>query len=281
MKNSTIGRISDKFLTNYFLLLHMIVDCHCHLDHKWFSEDIDAVIKRAEKAGVKAIIQNGIDKQTNRITLELANKYEIVKAALGMYPQSSLKRETDNIDSAHPFEQYDVDSEIDFIRSQKDKIIALGEVGLDYKETDERAEQQDAFRKILNLAKEINKPVIVHSRKAEADVLDIIDKSKYNKIVLHCFSGKKKLMERAIKRGYFFTIPTCVVRSQQFQMLVDMLPLRQMLTETDAPYLSPFKDQRNEPAYIIEAIQKIAEIKKMDVKEIKNTIFMNYQGLFS
>jgi TatD DNase family protein len=263
----------------------MIVDCHCHLDHKYFENDLDEVIKRAEIAGIKAIIQNGIDKKTNRISLEIAKKYKIVKVALGMYPLDALRKETEQENlhnqSDYRFTPYDIDEEIQFIRQNKDNIVAIGEVGLDYKETDKQNDQKKTFQKIIELSKEINKPIIVHSRKAESDVIDMLEKNKMKRVILHCFSGKKKLIEKAIKNKYYFTIPTCVVRSQQFQMLVEMLPLRQMLTETDAPYLSPFKDQRNEPAYIIEAIKKIAEIKKMDEKEIKNTIFMNYQYLFS
>ena len=104
--------------------------------------------------------------------------------------------------------------------------------------------------------------------------------SSAKKVVLHCFCGKKGLIKKAEDKGYYFSVPTNIVRAHNFQHLVDKVNISRILTETDAPYLSPYKDRRNEPAFIVESIKKIAEIKKMQIEEVEKNIYMNYQGLF-
>ena len=145
---------------------------------------------------------------------------------------------------------------------------------------DNKKEQLTLFEKMISLAEKLNKPIIVHSRKAEEDTIEILQSSKLKKIIMHCFTGKKKLVKKINNNGWFLTIPTCVVRSQQFQDIAKETPINQLFCETDAPYLSPFRDMRNEPAFIIESYKKLAEIKKMDLKEVINNIWMNYQRTF-
>ncbi|MBD3310210.1 hypothetical protein GF351_03245, partial [Candidatus Woesearchaeota archaeon] len=141
--------------------------------------------------------------------------------------------------------------------------------------------QKIVLRAMLDLAKRIDRPVVVHTRKAEADVMEILEDYKDDlKIVLHCFCGKKKLVRKAANRGYFFSIPTNIVKNDQFQLMTEIVNINQILTETDAPYLSPFKGKRNEPAFIAETIKKIAEIKGFEEQEVKNNIFLNYQKVF-
>lgn len=258
----------------------MLVDVHAHLDHPLLEKRLDEVIKNAKAAGVKSIITNGINPETNRKTLEIAKKYDIVKAALGIYPQDALKRETS--DETYPigFTEYDADKEIEFIEKHKKQIVAIGEVGLDYHNGSEKEKQKKIFEKIIELSKRIDKPLIVHSRKAEEDVIALLEKHGAKKVVMHCFSGNKKLVQRVSKNGWTFSIPTNVVRAENFQSIVKEVPLSQILTETDAPYLSPFKDKTNEPAHITESIKKIAEIKGMTTQDVAQNIYMNYQKLF-
>ena len=138
-----------------------------------------------------------------------------------------------------------------------------------------RALQEFAFREFLMLAKELEIPAIIHSRKAEQDVIRIIKEINYKKVVLHCFTGKKSLIKDY--KGYF-SIPAIILRSTHFQQLVKIVPLTRLLTETDSPYLSPFKDKPNEPANVVLTVKKIAEIK--GIEEPEKIIFMNYQRLF-
>ncbi|MFH1439876.1 MAG: TatD family hydrolase [Candidatus Woesearchaeota archaeon] len=253
----------------------MLVDVHAHLYTKQYKDDIDEVIKRAENAGVKAIIAAGVDPDTNRRTLELADRYDIVKVALGIYPPDALEKETNKKLS------FDVDEELKFIESKKKEIIAISEFGLDYNYSNENKKMQmEIFVKHLKLAKKINKPIVVHSRKAEADVINILENEKMKKVVLHCFCGKNKLVKKAIEQGWSFSIPTNIVKSQQFQDNVGIIPLPQLLTETDSPFLSPYQGMRNEPAFIAESVKKIALIKKIEAEEAANIIYSNYQKMF-
>jgi TatD DNase family protein len=254
----------------------ILVDVHAHLDSVFFGEDIDEVMERAKEAGVVGVIANGVDMDTNREVLALSRKYDLIKPALGIYPIDKLEKETGKSPA------WDVDEELLFIEKNIDKISAIGECGLDYSDTNEEEaeEQVEIFGKLVDIAEKYNKPIIVHSRKAEEEVIDILEKSGHKKIIMHCFSGNHKLVERIRKNKWLFSIPTSMVRSEHFQKLVKETSLSQVLTETDAPFLSPFKDKKNEPAYVIETIKKIAEIKKMMPEEVANQVYMNYRAIF-
>jgi len=255
-----------------------LIDIHAHLD--WPNLDIDAVVKKAKENNV-ITITNGVNPDSNRKCLALAEHYEDVHAALGMYPVDALEQETNNT------QQIDIDSELRFIKKNKDKIVALGEVGLDYYnggKTEEAIEKQkDVFIKFINLAKQIKKPLIIHSRKAEKDVVQILEQLNVpnNLVILHCFSGKKALIRTAIENKWYFTIPTNVVRNESFQWMIKQIDINHLFCETDSPWLSPFgREELNEPANVIESYKMIAKIKEMTLEEVKNNLFMNYQKIF-
>jgi len=179
-----------------------------------------------------------------------------------------------------------IDEELKFIGKNKDKIVAIGEVGLDYHEGKTNIdEQKELFQKMMQLAEKLNKPIIIHSRKAEVDVIEMLQSSKLKKIIMHCFSGKKSLVKEIVDNGWFLTAPTCITHATQYQENVGLCPITQLLCETDAPYLSPFKNpkgdfQRNEPAFILEAYKKVAEIKGMEFEEVVKNVWMNWQKVF-
>jgi TatD DNase family protein len=256
----------------------LLVDVHAHLDHERFLGEIDGVIERARKAGVKRIITNGLDHKTNLKSLELAMKYDIVEAALGMYPEDALETEDESKPAAARREYIDIDKEIEFIK--KSKPVALGEVGLDFKHGKDKERQILVFKKFISLSKEMDIPLIVHSRGAEEVVVNLLEESGAKKVVMHCFGGRLSLVKRIEKLGYFFSIPPIIVRSTHFQKIVETIPISHLLTETDAPYLSPFQAKRNEPAFVEETIKKIAEIKGTNPEETANMIFNNYQRIF-
>lgn len=262
-----------------------LIDTHIHLDHPAYN-DLDDMIKTAKEAGVKSIITLGTHHEVNKKVLELAEKYDIVKAGLGLYPTDAVNVKENFIDEADAYKKpskISVDETINFIRKNKDKIICIGEVGMDFKTSDDRENQIKNFKKIIELSKELNKPMSIHTRKAEKEVIDILEESQINKklVILHCFCGKKKLIERAAKLGYSFSIPAAITRSQQFQITAEMVPVSQLLTETDGPYMAPKRDmKRSEPQHVKYTIHKIAEIKKMTPEEVANIIFMNYQKIY-
>jgi TatD DNase family protein len=255
----------------------MLLDIHAHLDHLQFKNDLNEVIERAKDV---LIVGSGITPRTNKFILELSKKFENVKASIGLYPVEAFKAEIKQGDYPVEPEQIDVNNEIEFIKNNKDMIVAVGEIGLDYSLAPESEKsQKQLFQKLIELAEQIKKPVIIHSRKAEQDVIDMLESSNLKKIILHCFCGKQKLVLRAQDNGWYFTVPTNVVRSQQMQHIAETTDINRLMTETDSPYLSPFPGKRNEPSFVIEAVKKIAEIKKMDIKEVENNIFKNYLSL--
>src|SRR3989344_8014594 len=148
------------------------VDIHAHLDHPWLAKDLPEVIERAKKAGVAAILTAGIDRESNRKTLELQKRYPLVKAALGIYPPSALRKEMEQ--AKETFIDYDIEEEIEFIKKNKDKIMAIGEVGMDFAQTDDYTEQEKLFNQMIDLAASLHKPLIVHSRKAEEKVIKVL-----------------------------------------------------------------------------------------------------------
>nr|MBA4405454.1 hypothetical protein [Nanoarchaeum sp.] len=243
----------------------MLVDVHCHLDLLEKQKNLDEAMKNAKD--FYCIISNSTDPKSNRKNLEYPKKYKNVKVALGMYPEHAVE-----------LSNKEIDDEISFIK--KNKPFAIGEVGLDNFRVVNMKKQKEVFSKFIKLSNDLNIPVIVHSRKAELETLECLEENNAKKVVMHCFSGNKELVERGVKNGYYFTIPTSVVKNKTFRKLVVRVPLNRILTETDAPYLSPIENEANEPAFIKESMKKIAEIKKITVEEMEKIIYMNFQNLF-
>jgi TatD DNase family protein len=248
----------------------MLVDVHAHMEFKNFDEDRDEVIERAKKAGVVAIINSGINKMRIEKTLEMLKKYDIMKASLGIYPTEQTE-----------MTEKEVEEILETIRKNKKKIVAVGEIGLDFfEQEDTKEEQKKNFLNMIEFAEELKLPMIIHSRKAEQDTVEILETSKQKKIMMHCFSGSKKLIKRCEDNGWMFSIPTNITFSEHFQMMAKEVSMSQIMTETDAPYLPPVKGERNEPANVRFTIKKIAEIKRLDEKEVENMVFANYQKFF-
>jgi TatD DNase family protein len=244
----------------------MLIDVHCHLEFPDFEKDLDSVIERAKEAGVVAIITAGLNPETNRKALEIAKKYPIVKAALGIYPQYAAEMSDD-----------DVEKEIEFIR--KSKPYAISEVGLDatYPEMEK---QKKVFEKMIALAKELNIPIIVHSRKAEKEACEMLISNNARKVVVHCFNGKLSLAKEMEAAGFFFSIPAIISHASQFKELAKAVNSTHLLTETDAPFLSAVKGERNEPSAVKEIVDEISGIKHVEAEEMAKIIFSNYQKLF-
>jgi len=265
-----------------------LIDVHAHLEHVRFEKDLDSVIERFKKVGGDFIIESGVNPVTNRKALEIAEKYDCVKVSFGLYPIDALAKEVEASEGegflreAKPF---DVDEELAWIEEHADDCIAIGEVGLDYNwkefQTEAmREKQKEVFRKVLRLAKKIEKPVVIHSRKAEADAIDILGELEMKDVVMHCFSGKKSLIRRCVENGWYLSIPAVITRLEHFKMLVDIVPLGQLLTETDSPYLSPVAGKRNEPVNVAVTIGEIAKIKGLSEDEVAKKIWENAERLF-
>ena len=248
-----------------------IVDVHAHFTYNNFNKDIDKVIKNMKSAGVSKVISNGLSFEDNKNVLKLSKKYDIVDAALGLYPTE-----------AGTISNKDLDKILNQIEENKTKIVAIGEVGLDYywtKEDAKKQRQKEVLSKIIKLANKINKPLIVHSRNAELDTVEIMKSAKVP-VIMHCFCGNLEATEKANKYGYYFSIPVTIVRSKTFKKLVKRVGISRLLTETDAPFLAPKPGERNDSSNIGLTIQKISEVSDIDEKSISNKILSNYNKLF-
>jgi len=274
-----------------------LIDVHAHLDHKRFGKDLDSVIEKFKKAGGEFIIESGVNPETNRKALEIAEQYRCVKVSFGLYPIDALAKEVGNGEAdgfLRNIEEFSVDEELAWIEEHVDDCVAIGEIGLDYNwsprddpggpngfQTDEMKEKQKkVFRKILKLAKKTGKVVVIHSRKAELDAIEILEGLDMKNVVMHCFNGKRSLIKRGVENGWFFSVPPVITRLEHFKMLVELVPLGQLLTETDAPYLSPVVGERNESANVLVTIKEIANIKGLSDRVVAEQIFNNAKGLF-
>jgi len=246
----------------------MFIDIHCHLDMIDKDEkEIRKIIENADKKNV-LIITQGVSIQSNRKALELVEKHGNVKCALGLYPIDAIN-----------LNEKEINNEIKFIENNKEKIIAIGEVGLDFKEEeneDKRKKQIETFRKFIKLSIKLNKPIIVHSRKAEAECIQLLEKENAKKVVMHCFNGNFNLVEKIVKNGWYLTIPTNVTRNEHFQKIIEKTPINQLFCETDSPYLHPNKEWPNVPANVIVSYEKIAQIKGMKLKDAERAIEANF-----
>lgn len=248
----------------------MFIDTHCHLYDEYYS-DMDMVIQNAVKNNVKRVIVNGCDMKSNKEVLELIKKYDIVYGALGFHPteldgisDEELKWLDDNLDNS--------------------KIVAVGEIGLDYHydETD-REKQQYFFRKQLKIAKKHNLPVIVHSRDSIQDTYNILKDSSV-KGVLHCYSGSLEMAREFIKIGYFLGVGGIITfkNAKNIINVINNIGLEYILLETDSPYLAPepYRGRTNEPAYIPIIASKIAALKGVSISEVERITTGTARGIF-
>ena len=247
----------------------MLVDTHCHIFSEYY-DDIDEVVMRARDAGVTMLIVNGIDRRTNEEVLELVKKYDIVYGALGFQPEVA---ESVNDDDFSFIEKHIND----------DKIVAVGEIGLDYHYDVDIDKQKNVFKRQLEIAKKYNKPVIVHSRECIQDTYDILKVSSV-KGIMHCYSGSVEMAREFCKIGFYLGIGG-IVTFKNAVKLVDVIKdvgLEYIVLETDSPYLSPepYRGKRNEPINVGVILQKICAVKGLDYKDASEITTGNVLRLF-
>jgi TatD DNase family protein len=251
----------------------MYIDVHCHLDTL---KDIEGVVARAKDAGVNIIVSQGTDVESNRKVLGLSEKYPEVKVALGIYPLHGLE-----------MSEEEIDKEFEFIEKNAEKIVAIGEVGMDFKgdhSEEDIKRQEKLFRRFVRLSIDLDKPIIIHSRKAEERCIEILEEERASKVIMHCFCGKKKFVDRISENNWSITVPTTVTRLEQFQSIAKDFDLDQLFCETDSPYLHPDKGAEhmsNEPSNVVRSYEKIAELRGIDVKEVERKISDNWKRIIS
>jgi len=251
-----------------------MIDTHCHIDFEDFDSDREEVIKRA-KDKLDHVIVSGYSNESNMKVLQLSKEYEgFIYPTFGFHPVSSQNATEEDLKIAH-----------ENIRNHLDDILAIGEVGMDYyyvtdKELRER--QQEIFRSFLELADEYKVPIVMHVRDCEKKAVNIID--EYENIpyfVFHCYGGSLKTAKRIMNRDdSYMSFSTMLCYSKHNQDLIEKIDLDYVLTETDSPYLAMTKEERNEPANVVNAVHKIAEIKGMDVSTVDEITTNNARKIF-
>jgi TatD DNase family protein len=227
-----------------------IVDTHAHICDPVFDPDRAEVLARAKAAGVAAVIAVSEDINDAKKNIELALKHPILRPAAGLYPTHL------HMEKAREM--------VAFIREHRERLIAIGEVGLDYwvvKQASDREIQREIFKLFIDLALQVDLPLNVHSRSAGRHAVSLLLERNAQRVQFHAFDGKASAAMPAVDAGCFFSIPPSIVRSRQKQKLVKQLPLSCLLVETDSPVLGPVPGERNEPANVISVIDAIAEIK--------------------
>lgn len=250
-----------------------LFDTHAHLDDKSYHKDRAAMIDRAKAAGVARIVNVGYDLDSSRRSIQLAEEYDFIFAAVGIHPHDAK--------AATP-EAYDCLREM----SGHPKVVAIGEMGLDYyRDLSPRNIQSEVFIAQLEMARELNKPIIIHDRDAHGDIMKILEtEAKDLTGVLHCYSGSWEMAKVCLKLGFYLSFAGPVTY-QNARGLVDVaknVPLEQMFIETDAPYLTPhpYRGTRNESAHVSLIAEKIASIKNISVEEAAEQTYKNGCTLF-
>lgn len=225
------------------------VDVHAHLIHEDFLNEEDEIAIKCANVGLEFIVVNGLEPISNRKILDYSMKHNNILPSMGIYPIDAMTNVINRETWPHPFpppEIFDVDAEIEFIdqMATDKKIVALGECGLDryyLNTTETNLEQERVLRLLMRVAKKHDLPIILHTRKAEERVLEMLIEEGVKKADFHCFCGKAKLGAKIAAAGYYLSIPTAVERVDSFQKLVSVLPIDKILTETDCPYMGPDK----------------------------------------
>ncbi len=247
----------------------MFTDTHCHLLKEDYS-DLEEIINNLNKNNLKRIIINGYNDQTNREVVELVNKYPNIYGALGFHP--------DNIDEIS-------EDSIDFIKQHLDnpKILAIGEIGLDYFHNKEnKIIQKEIFNLMLKIAEDFNKPVIIHNREATDDLLRILKQYKI-KGIIHCFSGSYETAIEYIKLGFKMGINGILTfKNSNLKEVLSKLSVEHFLLETDAPYITPepIRKEKNQPAYIIYPARKMMEIYSLSEEDLAEKLEENLRAVF-
>lgn len=254
-----------------------LIDTHIHLNFPAFHSDLESVVDRMREAGVVSAINIGVDDQTSRESVTLAHRFSWLWASVGVHPHSADQ----------------IDNQIDTIKSlaRDPKVVAIGEIGLDYfKNTVSASDQIKAFIAQLDIAIKVSKPVILHCRDSYAQVISVLEDHYIKDIgdrlpgVVHSFTGTSAYAQRFLKLGLYIGINNIVTypSSTGLQEAVKIIPLDRILIETDSPYLPPqqLRGERCEPSYVVEAARKIAELKGLSIKQVVEATTANAERLF-
>lgn len=252
----------------------MLIDTHAHLNAIQYQEDLEEVIERAQSEGVEIIVVVGFDRETITRAIELADTYEFIYATVGWHPVDAIDMTDEDLKwieelCSHP------------------KVVALGEMGLDYYwDKSPKDIQKEVFRKQIALAKKVKLPIIIHNRDATADIIEILEEEKASEVggIMHCFTGSVEVAKQCMDMNFYISFggPVTFKNAKKPKEVAAEIPLDRLLIETDCPYLTPhpFRGKRNEPSYVKYVAEQIAELKGVTFEEIAQKTSDNAKRFF-
>jgi TatD DNase family protein len=251
------------------------VDAHVHLSDEEYAECVDEIIAEAKRSNVVALVSNSMDLKTCIDNLKLAEKYcGTVYVALGVHPWNVQTIGEDELRKT-----------LELIEEQRQNktVVAIGEIGLDIKYNKILEAQVNVFKRMLKMAEKLDLPAIIHSRGMTTQILDVLPSYNLKRVLLHWFSNPISELFKAMEKGYYITEGPPAVYSDGIREIVKRVPLQNLLTETDGPvhfFKPPFEGKRNTPAFIPTVARAIAEIKKLDMKEVTEQMAENFERFF-
>ncbi|MFO1441938.1 TatD family hydrolase [Bacillus sp. Bva_UNVM-123] len=252
----------------------MYFDTHAHLNADQYQEDLQEVIDRALVEGISRIVVVGFDRPTIKKAMELAEQFEFIYASVGWHPVDAIDMKDEDIVwieelAGHP------------------KVVALGEMGLDYYwDKSPKDIQKQVFRRQIQLAKKVKLPIIIHNRDATADIVEILREEGANEVggIMHCFSGSPEIAKECVEMNFYISLggPVTFKNARKPKEVAAAIPLDKLLIETDCPYLAPhpYRGKRNEPSYVKLVAEQIAEIKQISIEEVASVTTENAKKLF-
>ena len=252
----------------------MIFESHAHFDDDAFDEDRDSLLESLRENGIEYVINVGASMESTERTFALAKKYPFIYGAVGVHPTDTL-----------PITEKDMDRLKELAADEK--VVAIGEIGLDYYwDEPDREIQKRWFRRQIELSREVNLPIIIHSREAAKDTLDILHEMAEGEYrgVMHCFSYSPEIAKEVTKMGFYIGVGgVCTYKNaKKLVEVVEEIPLERILLETDCPYLTPvpYRGKRNSSLYLPYVVEKIAEIKGISTEEVERVTYENGMKLF-
>ncbi|HIV74431.1 MAG TPA: TatD family hydrolase [Candidatus Pseudogracilibacillus intestinigallinarum] len=252
----------------------MLFDTHVHLNADQFIEDREETINRALEAGVTKMVVVGFDEETIRLAIEIAETYDFIYAAVGWHPVDAIDYKESHLEWLEELTKHE-------------KVVALGEMGLDYYwDTSPKDIQADVFRKQIHLAKKVNMPIIIHNREATADIIKILQEENAAEVggIMHCYSATREELQACLEMNFYISLagPVTFKNAKEVKEVAKVVPLDRLLIETDAPYLAPhpYRGKRNEPAYVKLVAEEIARLREMSLEDVSRITTENALKIF-
>ena len=254
----------------------MIFETHAHYDDEQFDSGREALLASLPDCGIKRVVNVGASIASTRNSVELAEKYDFIYATVGVHPSEIEELNEERLEWLREL-------------TKLKKVVAVGEIGLDYywdKEPEVQERQRYWFKRQMELAKEAKLPIVVHSRDAAADTLQVMKEAHAEEIpgVIHCYSYSPEIAQEFIKMGYYIGVGGVVTfkNAKKLKETVEQIPLERILLETDCPYMAPepYRGKRNDSRYIPYIVEKIAELKRISIEEVEQITWQNATKLY-